>query len=265
MGRLSQHDAAAVRGLSPSWEKPQPPHNIPWGVAVGPDGAAYVAMAPEYQSAGYVPVRSIVAHTKCILNRFYTHRPSMGRGTAGRQLQRALCYVCLCKVRCLWTLVCTIHHSTQAGRQGTSRHQVIGLGVLRRPSGLCFDDGGRLYVAGLEGVARFCPDPANDNLLCFDRFLCRSVHAEGCPVEDGMVVLPAGASDVAYAGGMVVMSAHGTVGAGQNPHHAQGLWVLNAQTGALLKHIDTARRMSCPNYIALTLQHPKCIATLQHP
>lgn len=43
---LSVEDAAAVLALSPF--DGHEVHNIPWGVAVGPDDAAYVAMAPEY-------------------------------------------------------------------------------------------------------------------------------------------------------------------------------------------------------------------------
>lgn len=135
-----------------------------------------------------------------------------------------------------------------AGRPGKQQHDVIGLGVLRRPSGICFDDAGRLYASGVEGVARFVQSSAG--LWHLDGFLCYSVHAEDVAADIKVVVLPVAPSDVAFAHGMFVVSAHGHV----NGELVQGLWVLDGATGALLKHIDTgAHGMVSPNYLALRM------------
>lgn len=113
---------------------------------------------------------------------------------------------------------------------------------------MCFDDDGRLYVAGVEGVARFCHNPAADT-WDFDGFLCTSVHAEG--MAEGMVVLPDAANDVAFCGGTFVVSAMVPCGKGT---YNVGLWVLD-QAGGLVRHMNAKEcdHLLVPNYLAMRM------------
>ncbi len=272
---------------------------IPWGIAVGADHAAYIAMAPEKHLVGVGEVMVVCSwwcvfcgwcrwcgcfHTvlcrldhiaAACFSQLFSVNVSVNVSTAdekhpteniqehGNYTQTSGNKGYILRVPLdtstswvAWGCMMTMpvlhqpHKHSHTAMEETPQFGVIGCGLLTRPSGLCFDAQGCLYVTGMEeGVARFRPEPtsAKDSGTFFhDGFLCRVQGYPGAGTDDEFVLL-APPMDVKYCDGVFAVSAHkGVIG----PEGCAGLYMLNDK-GKLLCGVRDVDKLKHPNCLAL--------------